>query len=81
MKMTMPPKEDERGVEEYKDEHEHDLTLCGACREVYIAGEFWICCDTCEEWFHGACVRITPAKAKHIEQYKCPGCSRKRTRN
>uniref|UniRef100_A0A803N8S0 PHD finger protein ALFIN-LIKE n=1 Tax=Chenopodium quinoa TaxID=63459 RepID=A0A803N8S0_CHEQI len=32
------------------------------------------------KWFHGKCVRITPAKAEHIKQYKCPGCSSKRAR-
>lgn len=80
MKMTMPPKEDEHGVEEYKED-ENDITLCGTCREMYIAGEFWICCDTCEEWFHGECVRITPEIAKRIDDYKCPRCSRKRTQD
>ncbi|KAG2311282.1 hypothetical protein Bca52824_022839 [Brassica carinata] len=44
------------------------------------ASDFWICCDMCEKWFHGKCVKITPARAEHIKQYKCPSCSNKRAR-
>lgn len=66
--------EDEQGLGE---EEEHGETLCGACGETYAADadEFWICCDVCERWFHGKCVKITPARAEHIKQYKCPSCS------
>ncbi|XP_027354289.1 PHD finger protein ALFIN-LIKE 4-like isoform X4 [Abrus precatorius] len=70
---------DEDGLEE-EDDEEHGETLCGACGENYAADEFWICCDICEKWFHGKCVKITPAKAEHIKQYKCPSCSNKRAR-
>ncbi|MQL74976.1 hypothetical protein Taro_007341 [Colocasia esculenta] len=72
------PKEEEEGLEE--DEEEHGETLCGACGENYASDEFWICCDICERWFHGKCVKITPAKAEHIKQYKCPSCSNKKVR-
>ncbi|XP_020252956.1 PHD finger protein ALFIN-LIKE 8-like isoform X1 [Asparagus officinalis] len=79
-----PPKEDDDseagGEEEEEDEDEHGNTLCGACGENYANDEFWICCDICERWFHGKCVRITPARAEHIKQYKCPACSNKRAR-
>ncbi|XP_057529695.1 PHD finger protein Alfin1-like [Amaranthus tricolor] len=80
VKMPMPLKEDESGGEEEDEDEEQGLTLCGACGTNYAADEFWICCDVCEKWFHGKCVRITPAKAEHIKQYKCPSCSNKRTR-
>lgn len=53
---------------------EHGETLCGACGDNYGQDEFWIGCDMCEKWFHGKCVKITPAKAEHIKQYKCPSC-------
>ncbi|MBA0868129.1 hypothetical protein Goshw_009255 [Gossypium schwendimanii] len=69
----------EDGMEE-EDDEEHGETLCGACGENYAADEFWICCDICEKWFHGKCVKITPARAEHIKQYKCPSCSNKRAR-
>ncbi|KAG2638291.1 PHD finger protein ALFIN-LIKE 9-like [Panicum virgatum] len=56
-------------------EGEHGETLCGACGESYGPDEFWICCDICEKWFHGKCVKITAAKAEHIKHYKCPACT------
>ncbi|OIW18739.1 hypothetical protein TanjilG_13491 [Lupinus angustifolius] len=71
--------EDEEEVLVEQDE-EHGETLCGACGENYATDEFWICCDICEKWFHGKCVKITPARADHIKQYKCPSCSNKRAR-
>ncbi|THU60545.1 hypothetical protein C4D60_Mb07t13910 [Musa balbisiana] len=55
-------------------------TLCGTCGGSYSADEFWIACDVCERWFHGKCVKITPAKAESIKQYKCPSCSSKKGR-
>ncbi|XP_077230493.1 PHD finger protein ALFIN-LIKE 5-like [Tasmannia lanceolata] len=77
----MPHKEEEEGLEEEEEEEdEHGETLCGACGENYASDEFWICCDVCEKWFHGNCVKITPARAEHIKQYKCPSCSNKRAR-
>ncbi|BAT82471.1 PHD finger protein ALFIN-LIKE 4-like [Vigna umbellata] len=73
--------EDDEGVAlEADDEEEHEETFCGACGESYTSDEFWICCDICEKWFHGKCVKITPARAEHIKQYKCPSCSNKRAR-
>ncbi|KAL5728666.1 PHD finger protein ALFIN-LIKE 4 [Ranunculus cassubicifolius] len=76
-----PKEEDDDGLDdEDEDEEEHGETLCGACGENYASDEFWICCDICEKWFHGKCVKITPARAEHIKQYKCPSCSNKRAR-
>ncbi|XP_027358206.1 PHD finger protein ALFIN-LIKE 4-like isoform X2 [Abrus precatorius] len=72
-------KDEDEGLDE-EDEEEHGDTLCGACGENYASDEFWICCDICEKWFHGKCVKITPARAEHIKQYKCPSCSNKRAR-
>lgn len=63
-----------------EEEDEHSETLCGACGGNYSPSEFWIGCDVCERWFHGKCVKITPAKAESIKQYKCPSCSSKRGR-
>ncbi|XP_073004406.1 PHD finger protein ALFIN-LIKE 8-like isoform X2 [Typha latifolia] len=79
-KMTTLKDEEESEGEDEEDEEEHGNTLCGACGDNYANDEFWICCDLCEKWFHGKCVKITPARAEHIKQYKCPGCSNKRAR-
>lgn len=27
-----------------------------------------ICCDTCEEWYHGKCVNVTKAMGQLMEQ-------------
>lgn len=77
---TLSKVDDESEEEDNGDEDEHGNTLCGACGDNYANDEFWICCDICERWFHGKCVRITPARAEHIKQYKCPACSNKRSR-
>ncbi|KAJ0695152.1 putative chromatin regulator PHD family [Helianthus annuus] len=63
-----------------EEEDEHGETLCGTCGGNYSGDEFWIGCDICERWYHGKCVKITPAKAESIKQYKCPSCSTKKSR-
>lgn len=63
-----------------EEEEVHGKTLCGSCGQGYNEDEFWIGCDICERWYHGKCVKITPAKAESIEQYKCPSCNSKRSR-
>ncbi|KAK9033036.1 hypothetical protein V6N11_018074 [Hibiscus sabdariffa] len=78
VKMSPLPKDEEESGEDEEDEEQG--ATCGACGDSYGADEFWICCDVCERWFHGKCVKITPAKAEHIKQYKCPSCSSKRAR-
>ncbi|KAG9160198.1 hypothetical protein Leryth_021073 [Lithospermum erythrorhizon] len=62
------------------EEDEHSETFCGTCGGIYNADEFWIGCDICERWYHGKCVKITPAKAENIKQYKCPTCCAKKGR-
>ncbi|MCL7025273.1 hypothetical protein MKW94_010868 [Papaver nudicaule] len=74
------PQREEVEEDDDEEEDEHGDTLCGACGEYYASDEFWICCDMCEVWFHGKCVKITPARAEHIKQYKCPSCTNKRAR-
>ncbi|KAL1833373.1 hypothetical protein DCAR_0103459 [Daucus carota subsp. sativus] len=81
-KMSPPNEEVESDGDEDEAEAGEDeqATTCGSCGDDYAPDEFWICCDVCEKWFHGKCVKITPAKAEHIKQYKCPSCSNKRAR-
>lgn len=42
-----------------------------------------ICCDTCEDWFHGKCVGITKALGQQMEarmvEWNCPPCKKKKT--
>lgn len=62
------------------------------CVENYALGKldykcnvlirFMICCDRCEEWFHGDCVGITEARGRLMERngedYICPNCTAKK---
>ncbi|WZZ73820.1 hypothetical protein YC2023_085190 [Brassica napus] len=77
MMSSPPPKEEDESEDE---EEEEQGAVCGACGDSYGTDEFWICCDACEKWFHGKCVKITPAKAEHIKHHKCPSCTNKRAR-
>ncbi|XP_063395302.1 protein piccolo [Cydia fagiglandana] len=42
---------------------------------------FMICCDSCEDWFHGKCVNITKAMGQQMEEdgieWRCPNCVKK----
>jgi hypothetical protein len=80
-KLSAPKDEEGSGDDEGEEEEDdHDNTLCGTCGTNDGKDEFWICCDNCEKWYHGKCVKITPARAEHIKQYKCPDCTNKRAR-
>ncbi|XP_071725479.1 PHD finger protein Alfin1-like isoform X2 [Rutidosis leptorrhynchoides] len=81
IKMSPLPEVDDESGEEEEDDDDEQGAICGACGDNYARDEFWICCDICERWFHGKCVKITPAKAAHINHYKCPTCCTKRARS
>lgn len=55
--------------------------LVSHCK-VGLFSRFMICCDRCEEWFHGECVGITEARGRLMERngedYICPNCTVKK---
>lgn len=44
------------------------------CRKPYDETQFYICCDKCQDWFHGRCVGILQCEADNIDEYICPNC-------
>ncbi|KAF9207497.1 hypothetical protein BGZ49_000312 [Haplosporangium sp. Z 27] len=44
--------------------------VCGSYEDV----GFMICCDKCDSWMHGPCVKITKAFSTGIDDYYCPRC-------
>ncbi|XP_050532700.1 death-inducer obliterator 1 isoform X2 [Daktulosphaira vitifoliae] len=52
------------------------------CRKPHN-NRFMICCDTCEDWFHGKCVGVTKALGEQMEargvEWNCPPCRKKKT--
>lgn len=62
------------------EEDEQENSICGSCGGSYAPSEFWIYCDFCKKWYHGKCVKVTPARAEHMKVFKCPFCIHKRPR-
>ncbi len=44
------------------------------CKTPEDTGGFWMCCDTCENWFHPRCVSMPNNLAKSLLSYQCPLC-------
>lgn len=46
------------------------------CRQPYDESQFYICCDQCQDWFHGRCVGVLQSEADSIDEYICPNCQK-----
>ncbi|GAB0089853.1 nucleosome-remodeling factor subunit NURF301 [Sergentomyia squamirostris] len=51
------------------------------CRQPYDESQFYICCDKCQDWFHGRCVGILQSEAEFIDEYICPNCTKNNSVN
>lgn len=51
-----------------------DTELYCLCRQPYDESKFYICCDKCQDWFHGSCVGVLQKDADNIDEYICPNC-------
>ncbi|KAI1892800.1 hypothetical protein AGOR_G00137250 [Albula goreensis] len=79
---------DSEGEEKAMDEEEppdkseskgHDSNALYCICQQKHNNRFMICCDHCEEWFHGDCVGITEVRGQLLERngedYVCPNCT------
>lgn len=70
----------DEATEEEEDYTEDDPNrLWCICRQPHN-NRFMICCDKCEDWFHGKCVNVTKAQGKAMElkniAWHCPPCKK-----
>ncbi|XP_051886900.1 death-inducer obliterator 1-like isoform X2 [Pristis pectinata] len=70
--------DDESSITQSDNGYNDPDKLYCICRQPH-SNRFMICCDRCEEWFHGDCVGITMARGRLLERngedYICPDCS------
>lgn len=65
--------------ESWNSEDDPNRLWC-ICKQPHN-NRFMICCDSCEDWFHGKCVNITKAMGQQMEEqgieWRCPNCIKK----
>ncbi|CAL4122411.1 unnamed protein product, partial [Meganyctiphanes norvegica] len=70
--------EEESTEEEEEDDEDPERLWC-ICQKPHN-NRFMICCDKCEDWFHGSCVGITKAMGQQMEnesqEWVCPKCKK-----
>ncbi|KAL3801540.1 hypothetical protein HJC23_000978 [Cyclotella cryptica] len=44
--------------------------ICGGPSD----GSFMLCCDNCDKWFHGSCMKLDKAASDSITKWICPPC-------
>jgi len=42
--------------------------------DTFIYFRFYICCDKCQDWFHGSCVGVLQCEGDKMDDYNCPRC-------
>lgn len=48
------------------------MSVCGCCARG--ESEFMVACDSCDEWFHYECVRLTESQVARIKYFYCEKC-------
>ncbi|XP_065367348.1 serine-rich adhesin for platelets isoform X2 [Calliphora vicina] len=77
---TSKAKVETEATDSEEDDDDDPNKLWCICRQPHN-NRFMICCDVCEDWFHGTCVSITKAMGLEMEQkgidWTCPKCIKK----
>lgn len=47
--------------------------ICGGPSD----GSFMLCCDSCDNWYHGVCMKLDQATSDALAKWICPHCSGK----
>ncbi|KAH8419062.1 hypothetical protein KR222_002912 [Zaprionus bogoriensis] len=75
-KLDVSQANDAEASESQEDDDDPNKLWC-ICRQPHN-NRFMICCDLCEDWYHGTCVSVTKAMGLEMEQkgidWKCPKC-------
>ncbi|KAG8229961.1 hypothetical protein J437_LFUL008534, partial [Ladona fulva] len=83
MEEAMASEEEEEDEEEDDDDasvnsEDDPNRLWCVCKKPHN-NRFMICCDVCEDWFHGKCVGVTKAMGRQMEEkgqeWNCPNCT------
>ncbi|XP_029170673.1 uncharacterized protein LOC114940265 isoform X2 [Nylanderia fulva] len=73
--------EEEEEEEDNSDSEDDPNRLWCICKRPHN-NRFMICCDVCEDWFHGKCVHVSKAMGQQMEEkgieWVCPNCSKKK---
>nr|XP_012231188.1 PREDICTED: uncharacterized protein LOC105677266 [Linepithema humile] len=73
--------DDDDDDEENSDSEDDPDRLWCICKRPHN-NRFMICCDVCEDWFHGKCVHVSKAMGQQMEEkgieWVCPNCLRKK---
>eukprot|EP00005_Dracoamoeba_jomungandri_P009562 CAMPEP_0174264576 /NCGR_PEP_ID=MMETSP0439-20130205/22920_1 /TAXON_ID=0 /ORGANISM="Stereomyxa ramosa, Strain Chinc5" /LENGTH=265 /DNA_ID=CAMNT_0015350509 /DNA_START=2149 /DNA_END=2946 /DNA_ORIENTATION=- len=59
--------------EESEEEDEEEELFC-ICKSPEEYG-FMICCDSCNQWFHGGCIGLSEEEGSALATYCCPDCT------
>ncbi|OWR47744.1 Death-inducer obliterator 1 [Danaus plexippus plexippus] len=74
--MSVIDKMSAESQESWNSEDDPNRLWC-ICKQPHN-NRFMICCDGCEDWFHGKCVNITKAMGQQMEdqgiEWRCPNC-------
>ncbi|XP_008203229.1 uncharacterized protein LOC100679883 isoform X2 [Nasonia vitripennis] len=74
--------DDDEEEEANSDSEDDPNRLWCICRQPHN-NRFMICCDICQDWFHGKCVNVTKAMGEDMEnkgvEWVCPNCKTKKS--